>query len=110
MQTHRSGLTTRLGLFVAVLSISATAGCTTAPGFVTRMPGVGDLDTRPGLADVRVLGPKGRKCYDYCSTTEASCKHMCPNSEGGCQEDCVTDTKNCLEDCPELQRFTPVKN
>ena len=106
VRSRKVMLSRRAVVLAALLSSLAATGCST-PGFITSMPGMGELDTRPGLADVRVLGPKGQKCYDYCSTSEASCKHICPRSEGSCQEDCVTDTKNCLADCPELQRPEP---
>lgn len=63
------------------------------------------VDPRPGLADVRVLGPKGRKCFDFCASQEAGCKHMCPKgTHGECALDCEADTRECLSDCPELQR------
>lgn len=68
------------------------------------------LDPRPGLADVRVLGPKGRKCFDFCASQEAGCKHMCPGgTHGECAPDCEADTRECLSDCPELQRPLPAK-
>ena len=63
----------------------------------------------PTLADVSPTGPAGKKCYDRCAQSEASCRHMCPNSEGLCQEDCVLDTKFCLRDCPDLQNHNPEK-
>ena len=93
--------------WVAV-GLFATAGCASAMNSIHSMPGMGKLDTRPGLADVRVLGPKGQKCYDFCAQSEVSCKHMCPSGTvGECKDDCVTDTKGCLADCPELERPEP---
>jgi hypothetical protein len=88
-----------------VTGITMIGGCAAVKGSFTRMPGMGELDTRPALGDVRPLGPQGQKCFDFCATSEAACKHMCPMSEvGECRDDCVTDTKNCLEECPELWR------
>ena len=67
--------------------------------------GIAAADPRPGLADVRVLGPKGQKCFDFCAQSEASCKGMCPGgSHGECRMDCEADSRECLSDCPELQR------
>lgn len=88
-----------------VIAVAAACGCTAVKDSFTRMPGMGERDWRPGLADVRVLGSKGQKCYDFCASAEAACKQMCPTSEvGECRDDCLTDTKDCLEECPELWR------
>jgi hypothetical protein len=105
VQRTRTG-SARIVLAAGVMAIAA--GCAAVQQSFTKMPGMGELDTRPGLADVRPLGARGQKCYDFCATSEASCKHMCPTSEvGECRDDCVTDTKNCLEECPDLWRPAP---
>ncbi|HXC50595.1 MAG TPA: hypothetical protein VN634_06925 [Candidatus Limnocylindrales bacterium] len=69
------------------------------------------MDEKPGLGDVRVLGPKGQKCYDFCATSHANCDEMCPRTSNhedyDCADDCLSDSKVCLEDCPELQRPLP---
>lgn len=66
------------------------------------------IDSKPGLADVRVLGPKGQQCYDFCAVSHSNCHDMCPRTSNhedyDCADDCVSDSKVCLEDCPELQR------
>jgi hypothetical protein len=65
------------------------------------------IEEKPGLADVRILGPKGQQCYDFCAVSHANCHEMCPRTKNhedyDCADDCVTDSKVCLEDCPELQ-------
>jgi hypothetical protein len=89
-------------LVVAATLALAFAGCAITAAEIAAK------DQRPGLADVRVLGPKGRKCFDFCAQSEAACKHMCPGgTHGECRADCEADTRNCLEDCPELQRPLP---
>jgi len=84
---------------LVVLVAIAASGCAyTAAGRAAE-------DPRPGLADVRVMGPKGRKCFDFCAVSESSCKQMCPSgTHGECQLDCEADSRTCLEECPELQR------
>lgn len=107
VHSRRSG-SVRLVLALAGAALSAAAGCEATMKSFHDMPGMGERDTRPTLAEVRVLGPNGRKCYDFCASAEAACKEMCPDSTvGECRDDCVTDTKGCLEDCPELQRPVP---
>jgi len=96
---HASASLTRAALTAALLAAAMTTitGCTNQK----------ELQALPTLADVKPIGPKGQKCYDFCAQAEVSCKHMCPKSEGLCQEDCVIDTKYCLRDCPELLRPQP---
>lgn len=87
-----------------LLVASAAAGCAYTAA------GIAAADPRPGLADVRVLGPKGQKCFDFCAQSEASCKGMCPGgTHGECPLDCEADSRECLSDCPELQRPIPPK-
>lgn len=96
----RAGATT--ALFAA--SLLTLAGCAVTAAEIA------ELDPRPGLADVRVIGPKGRKCFDFCGSQEAGCKHMCPSGgDGECALECEADTRECLSTCPELERPTPAK-
>lgn len=65
-------------------------------------------DPRPGLADVKPLGPAGRKCFEFCAGQEVSCRQMCPSGAyGECRQDCEADTRECLEGCPDLLRPEP---
>ena len=72
---------------------------------VTVAAGVGFA---PGLADVKPLGPAGRKCFEFCAGQEVSCRQMCPSGAyGECRQDCEADTRECLEGCPDLLRPEP---
>lgn len=95
--------------FARILLLAAAL--TTLGGCAWTAAGRAAADPRPGLADVRVLGPKGQKCFDFCAQSEASCKGMCPGgTHGECDLDCEADSRECLTDCPELQRPVSPKN
>jgi hypothetical protein len=87
-------------ILVSAMVAAACGGCVFMNQYYT--------DSMPGLADVRVMGPQGQKCYDSCAVSHANCQHMCPRTEYrekfDCADDCVTDSKLCLDGCPELQR------
>jgi len=100
MRPPRSRQARRFALATALGAATLLAGCAT-----TRE----QLLAQPGLKDVRPIGAKGQKCYDFCSQAEVSCRHMCPRHSfvGDCEEDCEIDTKGCLADCPEMWRPEP---
>jgi len=101
MVRRKTRLPKMLAAVVAAGALVAAAGCTMPNSHVL-------TQSMPGLADVRVLGPKGQKCYDFCAVSHAECQHMCPHTskheDFDCADDCETDVKHCLAGCPELQR------